>query len=95
MPSEPTEPEPSAETSDLFDVALSYAGGLAIAVRADAERFPDVDILTAAMTHDWRALAPSPLSPTRSPETTVAGRSHAPDRRRPRLTRSAAGAGPP
>jgi hypothetical protein len=41
----------------LSFVALSYAGGLTIAVRADAERFADLDVLTAAMERDWRVLA--------------------------------------
>jgi diacylglycerol O-acyltransferase len=37
-------------------LTLSYAGQLTIAVRADADRFPDLSILLEAMTHEWRAL---------------------------------------
>ena len=41
----------------LSFVAVSYAGGLAVTVRSDADQFPDLDVLTAAMERDWRALA--------------------------------------
>lgn len=38
-------------------LAFSYAGVLTIAVRADADRFPDLDVLTGEMSADWRRLA--------------------------------------
>ena len=43
----------------LSFVALSYAGRLTISVRADADQFPDLEVLTDAMERDWRALAGS------------------------------------
>lgn len=47
---------PLAGNLGLSFVALSYAGTLTLAVRADADRFPDLDTLTAALEADWRAL---------------------------------------
>jgi WS/DGAT/MGAT family acyltransferase len=44
----------------LSFVALSYASGLAIAVRADADRFPDLDRLVEAMEREWPLLAGAP-----------------------------------
>jgi diacylglycerol O-acyltransferase / wax synthase len=38
-------------------LAFSYAGALTITVRVDADRFPDLDILTEAMSYEWRRLA--------------------------------------
>jgi hypothetical protein len=40
----------------LSFLALSYAGRLSIAVRADADLFPDLPVLLAAMRRDWEAL---------------------------------------
>ena len=50
---------PLAGNLGLSFVALSYAGRLAVTVRADADQFPDLDLLTDAMERDWRALAGS------------------------------------
>jgi hypothetical protein len=50
---------PLAGNVGLSFVALSHAGRLAIAVRADADRFPDLDVLTTAMERDWAVLAES------------------------------------
>ncbi|HET8661560.1 MAG TPA: wax ester/triacylglycerol synthase family O-acyltransferase [Micromonosporaceae bacterium] len=38
-------------------LALSYAGELVVTVLADADRFPDLPVLVAAMNDDWGALA--------------------------------------
>lgn len=38
-------------------LALSYAGELVITVLADADRYPDLPVLVAAMNNDWAALA--------------------------------------
>jgi hypothetical protein len=43
----------------LSFVALSYAGHLTLAVRVDEDRFPDLDVLLAAMERDWDLLARS------------------------------------
>ena len=56
-------------------MALSYAGRLAVTVRADADQFPDLDVLLAAMERDWQALAGSVATTGRSGEPTA--RSHA------------------
>lgn len=48
---------PLAGNLGLSFVALSYAGRVTIAVRADADRFPDLDVLAAAMREDWRLLS--------------------------------------
>lgn len=48
---------PLAGNIGLSFVALSYAGRLSIAVRADADQFPDLDVLTSAMEADWDALS--------------------------------------
>lgn len=48
---------PLAGNLGLSFVALSYAGHLTIAVRADADQFPDLDVVLAAMDKDWRTLA--------------------------------------
>ena len=37
-------------------LALSYAGRLTIAVQADADRYPDLPVLIAAMRRDYAAL---------------------------------------
>ena len=37
-------------------LAFSYAGGLTITVRVDADRHPDVPVLVTAMADDWRSL---------------------------------------
>jgi len=37
-------------------LALSYAGGLTITVRVDAQRCPDLPVLVAAMEQEWRLL---------------------------------------
>jgi diacylglycerol O-acyltransferase / wax synthase len=50
---------PLAGNLGLSFVALSYAGRLVIAVRADADQFPDLDVLSAAMQREWDALAGS------------------------------------
>jgi hypothetical protein len=50
---------PLAGNLGLSFVALSYAGRLAVAVRADADQFADLDVLAAAMERDWQALAGS------------------------------------
>jgi len=36
--------------------AFSYAGQLVLVVTADANGFPDLDVLLAGMRHDWHAL---------------------------------------
>jgi diacylglycerol O-acyltransferase / wax synthase len=41
----------------LSFLALSYAGRLTVTVRADADRYPDLPVVLAAMERDWRALA--------------------------------------
>lgn len=48
---------PLAANLGLSVVALTYAGRLTIAVRADADAFPDLAVLVAAMERDWAALA--------------------------------------
>ena len=48
---------PLAGNVGLSFVALSYAGELAIAVRADSDRYPDLDRLSDAMARDWETLA--------------------------------------
>ncbi len=48
---------PLAGNLGLSFVALSYAGRLTVTVRADADQFPDLDVLVAAMEREWRALA--------------------------------------
>ncbi len=40
----------------LSFVALSYAGHVTIAIRADGDGFPDLDVLVGAMEADWRRL---------------------------------------
>jgi diacylglycerol O-acyltransferase / wax synthase len=40
----------------LSFLALSYAGQLTVTVRADADRYPDLTVLLAAMQRDWHAL---------------------------------------
>jgi diacylglycerol O-acyltransferase len=56
---------PLAGNLGLSFVALSYAGRLAVTVRADADQFPDLELLLAAMERDWKALADS-VGPSRS-----------------------------
>jgi diacylglycerol O-acyltransferase len=43
----------------LSFVAFSYAGTITLAIRADADRFPDLDVLVAAVEQDWRVLTGS------------------------------------
>jgi WS/DGAT/MGAT family acyltransferase len=50
---------PLAGNLGLSFVALSYAGRIAVTVRVDADQFPDLDVLLAAMERDWQALARS------------------------------------
>ncbi len=50
---------PLAGNLGLSFVALSYAGHLAVTVRADADQFPDLEVLSAAMERDWETLAGS------------------------------------
>ena len=50
---------PLAGNLGLSFVALSYAGRLTVTVRADADQFPDLDVLVAAMERDWQTLAGS------------------------------------
>ena len=38
-------------------LALSYAGRIAVAVRADADQYPDLPVLMAALENDWNQLA--------------------------------------
>jgi diacylglycerol O-acyltransferase / wax synthase len=58
---------PLAGNLGLSFVALSYAGRVTIAVRADADRFPDLDVLAVAMREDWRVLSrPTPGAISRS-----------------------------
>ncbi|MFI5261977.1 MAG: wax ester/triacylglycerol synthase domain-containing protein [Candidatus Limnocylindrales bacterium] len=51
---------PLAGNLGLSFVALSYAGRLGLTVRVDADQFPDLDVLMAAMQRDCRLLAPDP-----------------------------------
>lgn len=55
---------PLAGNLALSVVALSYAGRITIAVRADADAFPDLDVLIVAMERDWRRLAIRDAPPT-------------------------------
>jgi WS/DGAT/MGAT family acyltransferase len=41
--------------------AFSYAGQVFMVVTADAQGFPDLDVLMDAMDRDWRALISSPM----------------------------------
>ena len=66
---------PLAGNLGLSFVAVSYAGRLTIAVRADADQFPDLDVLSAAMERDWHALV-GPVTPV-APVPTVAQRNGA------------------
>jgi diacylglycerol O-acyltransferase len=50
---------PLAGNLGLSFVALSYAGHLAVTVRADADQFPDLEVLSDAMERDWETLAGS------------------------------------
>jgi WS/DGAT/MGAT family acyltransferase len=43
-------------------LALSYTGRLTIAVQADADRFPDLPVLMAAMERDWDSLCAPPVT---------------------------------
>jgi hypothetical protein len=62
--------QPLGRNVGLTFLASSYAGCLAVTVRADADRFPDLDVLMAAMARDWRVVHGS----TRDPATTPIGR---------------------
>jgi diacylglycerol O-acyltransferase / wax synthase len=71
---------PLAGNLGLSFVALSYAGRLAVTARADADQFPDLEVLSAAMERDWETLAgsmpprgASPSSTTMPGGPTVAG----------------------
>jgi hypothetical protein len=55
----PTGAVASSLAIDAAHSTLSYAGYLTVTVRADTHQFPDLDVLTAAMERDWRALAGS------------------------------------
>ncbi len=57
---------PLAGNLGLSFVALSYAGRLLVTVRVDADPFPDLDVLVAAMERDWAALTGS-VAPARRP----------------------------
>jgi hypothetical protein len=48
---------PLAGNLGLSFVALSYAGRISVAVRADADQFPDLEVLAGAMERDWWTLA--------------------------------------
>jgi WS/DGAT/MGAT family acyltransferase len=50
---------PLAGNLGLSFVALSYAGSLGLTVRADADAFPDLGVLAAAMEREWRVLESS------------------------------------
>ncbi len=60
---------PLAGNLGLSFVALSYAGRLAVTVRADADQFPDLEVLSAAMEREWHALAGSVAPSDRSRRT--------------------------
>jgi WS/DGAT/MGAT family acyltransferase len=49
--------QPLGRNVGLTFLASTYAGRLTIAVRADPDRFPDLDILLRAMEDDWAALS--------------------------------------
>lgn len=42
--------------------AFSYAGQVHLVVTADADRFPDLDVLVAGMEQDWQALVGEPVA---------------------------------
>jgi WS/DGAT/MGAT family acyltransferase len=48
---------PLAGNLGLSFVAFSYAGRIGLTVRADADRFPDLDVLLAGIERDWHVLA--------------------------------------
>jgi hypothetical protein len=43
--------------------AFSYAGRVFLVVTADAEGFPDIDVLMEGMEHDWLALSAGVVAP--------------------------------
>ena len=49
--------QPLGRNVGLTFIASSYAGRLTITVRADADLFPDLDVLMGAMDREWQALA--------------------------------------
>ena len=53
---------PLAGNLGLSVVAVSYAKRLTIAVRVDADHFPDLDVLVAAMSRDWWTLSAPPVA---------------------------------
>lgn len=48
---------PLGRNVGLTFVGSSYAGCITLTVRADADGFPDLDVLLAGMERDWRTLA--------------------------------------
>jgi diacylglycerol O-acyltransferase / wax synthase len=58
-------------------LALSYSGSLIVNARADADRYPDLPVLLAAMERDWRTIASrTPLIQTDSSAGRVAAHTH-------------------
>ncbi|MDH4141344.1 MAG: WSD1 family O-acyltransferase [Chloroflexota bacterium] len=51
--------QPLGRNVGLTFAGSSYAGCLTLAVRTDPDRFPDLDVLMAAMDRDWRTLCRS------------------------------------
>ncbi len=65
--------QPLGRNVGLTVVASTYAGRLSIGVRADPDRFPDLDRFAAALERDWAALraarrrtSPRTAAPSRS-----------------------------
>jgi diacylglycerol O-acyltransferase len=48
--------QPLGRNVGLTVVASTYAGTLDLTVRADPDRFPDLDVLLAAMGREWQAM---------------------------------------
>jgi diacylglycerol O-acyltransferase len=48
--------QPLGRNVGLTVVASTYAGTLDLTVRADPDRFPDLDVLLAAMGREWLVL---------------------------------------
>ncbi len=49
--------QPLGRDVGLTFIASSYAGRVTLAVRADPDAFPDLDIAMAAIERDWRRLS--------------------------------------